>query len=126
MNLFQNLSSIKKLRMGPMELAIICVVIAVIAIPFFINKSKNRKNQPQEIKEYQPKVKAAKTQKYKEEYQGGPSYYLIFSVILVLLGIIGTIAAFALAGFTWWVAAPIAMIAVGALFFYINNKNNKD
>jgi len=112
--------------MGPQELAIICIVIALISIPFLINKAKNRKNRPQEIREYQPKVKATKTPKYKEDYQGGPSYFLIFSIIFVLLGIIGTIAAFALAGFTWWVVIPIVMIILGALFFYISNKNNED
>ena len=122
--LYYHLAKVK-VRMNPIKIFIVCIVIAIVGI-FFMNRSKKRKNQPQERREYQPKVKTAKTPKYKEEYQGGPSYFLIFSIILVILGIIGTIAAFALAGFTWWVAIPIAMIVVGALFFYINNKTSED
>ena len=118
---FKNLL-IRKNWIGPQQIAVVCLVIAAVAAPFMI-RNLFSKNKRQENRDYRYVRVPADYQKPKRNAEeGGPSYYLIWAIVLLFGGLIGTIALFAMGLDLVWIILPILVILAGIICLFINFK----
>lgn len=127
MNFGQNLFIRKNMIGAPQQIAMVCLVIAVICAPFMLRNFFNKNKRAQRKEDYRYVQVPADYKRPATNAEGdGPSYYLIWAIVLLFGGLIGTIGLVASnLGASVWIILPILAVAAGIICLLINFKGKR-
>jgi len=121
MYFLKNLLIVKR-WIGLQQIAVICIVLALVVSPFMIRSWFNKKKS-QDKQDYRYVEVPTDYEKPKHNAQdGGPSYFLIWAIVLIFIGLIGLIAVFATGINLTWIVLPILVVLAGIVCLLINSK----